>query len=81
MSGHGGGPGYDGGAGVTKVADLKPGDRLTDFFAWGCVPQGAVRVVRRDAEGYLFVRCAEGCHCLSGQTGDDGELVGCEVMS
>lgn len=64
---------------MTKVADLKPGDRLTDFFAWGCVPLKAVRVVRRDKLG-LFVNCKEGCHYLDGQTGENGELVGCEKL-
>lgn len=66
---------------MVQVSDLKPGDRLTDFFAWSCVPQDAVRVIQKHSAGYLFVRCAEGCHALSSQTGGDGELVGCEVVT
>ena len=63
-----------------KVADLKPGDRLTDFEFWGCVPQGAVRIIQSSESG-LYVKCREGRHYLSGQIGDDGELVGCEKLS
>lgn len=63
-----------------QVSDLKPGDRLTDFFAWGCVPQRAVRVVLVCDEG-LFVRCREGQHFLDGQTDEDGNLVGCELIA
>lgn len=63
---------------LVKVEDLKPGDRLTDFEFWGCVPQDATRIVKADADGELFVSCREGHHYLSGQTGPTGELVGCE---
>jgi hypothetical protein len=65
---------------VTKFIDLRPGDRLTDFFAWGCVPQHAVRVIRACDDG-LFVKCREGRHFLDGQTEDDGNLVGCEIAT
>jgi hypothetical protein len=41
-----------------KLADLKPGDRLTDFEFWGCVPVNAVRVVRADRLG-VYVKCGE----------------------
>lgn len=62
---------------VVQVSDLRPGDRLTDFFGWGCVPRAAILCVEDEGDG-LFVRCARGRHYLDGQTGGDGELVGCE---
>lgn len=62
-----------------KLSDLTPGDRVRITSPhWGCVPQGATRVVRRDAEGFLYVKCREGGHGLVGQLGDGDELAGLE---
>jgi len=63
-------------ANPVRLKDLRPGDRLIGFEAWGCVPDDAVRVVRADADGALYVRCREGEHMLDGQVGEDGCLLG-----
>ena len=63
-----------------NLSDLRTGMRLTDFYLWGCLPARAVRIVRRNANGDLYVRCREGEHVLSGQVGEAGELCGCEVL-
>lgn len=54
-----------------KLSDLKPGDRLTGFRFWECVPERAVRVVQQDEVG-LFVECKEGHHYLDGQQDEAG---------
>jgi hypothetical protein len=63
-----------------KTADLKPGDRLTGFRDWECVPTNAQRKVRRRRDGVLYLRCGDGVHLLDGQTDEAGELVNCEVV-
>lgn len=60
-----------------KLSDLRPGDRLTAFWAWGCVPEHDTRLVREDRTG-LYVCCRAGRHYLSGQVGDRGHLVNLE---
>lgn len=61
-----------------KLADLKPGDRLTGFTFWGCVPEHAVRIVCRDETG-LFVKCKTGQYYLDGQQDEPGgDLVNVE---
>lgn len=57
-----------------RLDELKPGDRLTGFRWWGCVPERAVRTVKCTHDGELFVRCKEGAHYLDGQLRDDGTL-------
>jgi hypothetical protein len=59
-----------------KLSDLRPGDRITGFRDFGCIPDGAVRIVRRDAGNNLYVRCGDGVHLLDGQQDAAGELVG-----
>ena len=63
-------------ANPVRLADIRPGDRLIGFEAWGCVPDDATRVVCADADGSLYVRCREGEHHLTGQVDDDGVLLG-----
>ena len=68
---------------AVKLSDIKPGDRLRCDDGFTCIPANAIRIVRRAANGDLAIRCrgAEGAeewqdHCLDGQVGDDGELIG-----
>lgn len=58
-----------------KLDELKTGDRIKGFKGFGCIPDGAIRIVRTCDSG-LFVRCREGIHLLDGQEGDDGHLIG-----
>lgn len=66
---------------TTQISDLKPGDILTGFTDWECVPLRAKRKVQQDRQGRLFVRCRKGQHLLDGQEGDCGELVNCKVVA
>lgn len=52
-----------------KLTDLKPGDRIRTTRNWECLPEGTVRVVRKDDFG-LYVKCREGEHYLDGQQGE-----------
>lgn len=61
-----------------KYADLRPGDKLTNFEHWGCVPREATRTVREDNAG-LYVLCCKGRHWLIGQVDDNGDLVNCDL--
>jgi hypothetical protein len=56
-----------------KLSDLKPGDKISPTFHWGCLGKGAIRVVQEDADG-LFVQCNGGHHYLECQVGDNDEL-------
>ena len=59
-----------------RLEDLRPGDKVQGFEAWGCVPDNATRTVCGDDKG-MFVHCAEGRHYLDGQTDDpSGVLLG-----
>jgi hypothetical protein len=71
-----------------KISDLKPGDVLTGFTFWECVPERAKRAVRRDrglpsykGDRRLYVTCSEGKHFLDGQVGNHGALVNCRRVT
>ncbi len=57
------------------LTELRPGDRIRGFEAFGCIPASAVRVVRVCDDG-LYVKCREGMHLLDGQASAGGNLVG-----
>jgi hypothetical protein len=58
-----------------RLSEIKPGDRVRGFEAWGCVPDNATRTVMQDESG-LYVECKSGHHYLDGQTSEDGTLLG-----
>lgn len=55
-----------------RLDELKVGDRIQGFEAWGCVPDNATRTVMSDGDR-LCVACKEGVHMLDGQLCDDGQ--------
>jgi hypothetical protein len=57
------------------LTDLKPGNKLTGFAHWGCIPPRAKRAVFFCEDG-PYLQCSHGRHLLHGQQDDDGELVG-----
>lgn len=55
--------------------NIKAGDRLKADGGFDCLAKGQISQVERDDSG-LFIRCEDGRHYLSGQLGDDDELIG-----
>jgi hypothetical protein len=60
---------------IVKLEDLRPGDWLTGFEGWGCIPLKAKRLVQF-CEERPYLCCREGKHFLDGQEDDGGHLVG-----
>jgi hypothetical protein len=54
---------------------LKPGDRLFTDGGFTCMPDGELKIVRRDENG-LYVPCRRGKHYLDGQLDERGRLIG-----
>lgn len=49
------------------------GTRLIADDGFTCLDEGALRVVRQDAHGHLFIDCSCGKHYLDGQASGAGE--------
>jgi hypothetical protein len=67
------------------LEELKVGDRIKGFEGFGCIPDNAVRAVKKDAEGHLYVSCSSGNHYLDGQIVLDEktgryELIGLSIV-
>jgi hypothetical protein len=59
-----------------KASEVKAGDILIAGADFTCMPPVARRIVKADADGDLFVDCADGQHFLSGQLNKAGECSG-----
>ena len=59
-----------------KLSDLKPGDRIAGFEHFVCIPDYAIREVKVDPAGRLFVDCDKNGHYLDGLKDKRGELIG-----
>jgi hypothetical protein len=57
-----------------KFSDLKAGDEVIADAGFDCLRAGTHKV-ESDSAG-LFIPCKKGRHYLSGQEGDDGDLIG-----
>jgi hypothetical protein len=53
------------------IDEVKPGDFLVTDGGFTCLAAGSLRRVEADAEGHLFIRCAEGEHGLEGQVDNE----------
>lgn len=58
------------------LKDIQAGDTLIPDSGFTCITAGRIVTVEADDKGELFVPCKDGRHYLSGQAGDNGELVG-----
>ena len=57
-----------------KLSDLKVGDKVIADAGFDCLHAGTHKV--EGDSGGLFISCKKGRHYLSGQEGDDGDLIG-----
>jgi len=64
---------------MTKMSDLKPGDKLKADGGFSCLKLGEIRTVQ-SAEDGLFITCNKGRHYLNGQTDETGKLIGLDLF-
>ena len=60
---------------MTKLRNLQEGDTVIIDNGFQCMKAGK-QVVERSNCGLLYVRCEQGKHYLTGQVGDNEELIG-----
>lgn len=54
-----------------KIVNVKPGARVVVDSDFTCMAAGAVKEVKADADGDLYIDCDEGSHHLDGQIDGD----------
>ena len=63
------------------ITTCKEGQTVKCDGGFDCIPEGEKRTIKSDSRfkdrfQSLYIYCAEGKHFLSGQVGEDGELIG-----
>ncbi len=59
-----------------KLSEAKAGVMVKADGGFTCIPEGAVRTIKIDEDGFPYIYCDHGVHWLGGQVDRNGDLIG-----